>query len=168
VSDLFVVTFDDETRAAQALDSVKQLQAADQLDLDDAVIAVKSERGRVRIQQTVDPSTETTTISGGWWGLLIGLLLGGPIGGLVGGLAAGAVLGRLIDLGVDDAFIKDVGRRLDPGSAALFVLVKGGDTDALHAMLERSGGAILKTELSDAARQMLADTASGAAGDAGE
>lgn len=159
MSNLIVVTFDNEFKADQTLLSLAQLQKDALVDLEDAVVVVKSERGRVRVKQTLDLTTGDAAVAGGWWGLLIGLILGGPIGGILGGAAAGALLGRLVDLGVDDGFIKDVGRSLQPGSSAIFVLVREGDPATLKAEFDRFDGVILDGHLSDEAQAWLAQTA---------
>jgi uncharacterized membrane protein len=159
MSNLIVATFRDEYKADQALISMVQLESKDLIDLEDAVVAIKTKRGRIHVKQTMDLTTGGGAVAGGWWGMLIGLLLGGPAGGVVGGMAVGALLGRLVDLGVDDRFVKDVGKTLQPGSSAIFVLVRAGDPDKLTHEIERFGGQILTAHLSPEAQTWLMKTA---------
>jgi uncharacterized membrane protein len=88
----------------------------------------------------------------------LGLLIGGiifPIGGLVLGLAGGAVVGRLMDMGVDGKFVKDVGEQIKPGTSALFVLLKGENPAAEVAILRQYKGRVLQTTLDSDAEQAI-------------
>jgi uncharacterized membrane protein len=90
----------------------------------------------------------------------LGLLIGGiifPIGGLVLGLAGGALVGRLMDMGVDGKFVKDVGEQIKPGTSALFVLLKGENPAAEVAILRQYKGHVLQTTLDSDAEQAIRD-----------
>jgi uncharacterized membrane protein len=117
------------------------------IDLEDAVVAVKNEKGKVKLHQAVN-LTAAGAVGGGFWGSLIGLIFLNPLLGAAVGAAAGAVSGALTDVGVDDKFMKELAASMTPGSSVLFVLVRKATPDKVLAELEGSGGKVLKTSLS--------------------
>ncbi len=92
--------------------------------------------------------TAAGAITGGFWGALIGLLFLSPILGAAIGAGAGAVGGTLSDIGIDDNFMKELAGTLQPGSSALFVLVRKMTPDKVLAQLQGMGGKVLQTSLS--------------------
>jgi len=88
-------------------------------------------------------------LGGAFWGMLIGLLFWMPWMGLAIGAAAGALAGKFSDIGVDDQFIKEVGQTIEPGQAALFLLVDKATPDKLIPELEQFDATVLQTSLSD-------------------
>lgn len=61
-------------------------------------------------------------LGGGFWGLLFGLIFFVPLIGVVVGAAVGALSASMVDVGIDDNFIKQVRSEVTPGTSALFVL----------------------------------------------
>ena len=107
---------------------LRKLQSEYLLDLEDAVVAVKDEKGKVKLHHAVN-LTADGAISGGFWGSLTGLLT---------------------DVGVNEHFMKELSATLTPGSSTLFVLVRRAtaDRDRVLEELTGPGGKILKTSLS--------------------
>jgi uncharacterized membrane protein len=69
----------------------------------------------------------------------------------VGGLAGagfGALSGSLADYGINDEFIKDLGRTIPKGSSALFMLIKRSTPDKVLPEIEAFRPRVLKTSLS--------------------
>ena len=64
------------------------------------------------------------------------------------GAATGAVSGALTDVGVDDKFMKELAATMNPGSSALFVLVRKATPDKVLDEVKGTGGKVLKTSLS--------------------
>jgi uncharacterized membrane protein len=108
----------------------------------------------VEIQQTHKEGGKFT-LRGGGAGLLAGLLLGGPILGFVGGAAAGAIAGALKDYGLDDGFIEEVSKWVQPNTSALFVLVNEVNADAVLDKLRPFEAVVLTTTLPQAGEQRL-------------
>ena len=54
----------------------------------------------------------------------------------------------LADVGINDKFMKELAAAMNPGSSALFVLVRKATPDKVLAELQGSGGKVLKTSLS--------------------
>ena len=149
MSTLVVVGYDDIYKAEEVRLQLWKLQRDYLLDLEDAVVVVKDEKGKVKLHQAVN-LTSAGAISGGFWGSLIGLMFLNPLLGLAVGASAGAVSGALTDVGIDDNFIKELSATLTPGSSALFVLLRNATAapDKVLEELKGTGGTILKTSLS--------------------
>jgi uncharacterized membrane protein len=130
------------------------------LAIDDAAVVVKDADGKVHVKNQVSRGTWISTGVGGALGLLIGSIFF-PIGGLVLGLAGGALVGRVMDVGVDGKFVKDVGDQIQPGTSALFVLTRQENASAVLAVLRQFQGKVLQTTLDtdaeEALRQALGD-----------
>ncbi|HEY2107405.1 MAG TPA: DUF1269 domain-containing protein [Candidatus Binataceae bacterium] len=148
MSDLIVVGFNDEHQAEDVRQRLIKMQHEYLVDLEDAVVAVRDQEGKVKLHQ-IHNLTAAGAISGGFWGALIGLLFLSPILGAAIGAGAGAVGGALSDLGIDDNFMKELAGHLAPGSSALFVLVRKMTTDKVLPQLQGMGGKIIQTSLSN-------------------
>jgi uncharacterized membrane protein len=81
--------------------------------LGDAVIATKTDAGKIKLNQLMNV-TAAGAVSGSFWGMLIGLLFLNPLVGA----AIGAVGGALTDVGINDKFMKELSASLQPGNAA--------------------------------------------------
>jgi uncharacterized membrane protein len=162
MSDLIVVGFKGEDTADQVLNKLRALQKEHLIDLEDACIVVRDQKGDVHLKQAVNLVGVGAASGGAWgalWGTLIGLLFLNPLAGLLTGAAigagAGALSGALSDYGVDDDFIRSVGSTIQPGSSALFVLVRRATLDKVLPELRPFGGTILRTSLSHEQEERL-------------
>lgn len=99
--------------------------------MEDAAVAVKNEKGKVKVTQTLEKMATGSSVTWDFfWGFLIGLILMAPIfWGLLTALFA-CLLGKGRDLGIDNQFIKEVGESLEPGQSVLFILVVEATTPA--------------------------------------
>lgn len=156
MSDLIAIVYPTEAKAEEVRQRLFKLQKEYLITLSDAVIAVKTDAGAVRLNQLVN-TTAMGAASGGFWGLLIGVLFLNPILGVALGAASGALGGALTDYGINDAFMKDLAATMQPGNAALFVLVKDMTPDKVLREIQDAGGTVLKTSLDDAKEQQLRD-----------
>lgn len=151
---LIVIVYPDELQAEQVrLDFMKMSQEY-LVTLQDAVIAVKKQDGRVKLLQMYHLALGGA-ISGALWGTLIGLLFMMPIFGLVVGAGTGAVAGALTDAGISDSFMKQLASTLKPGNSALFVLVDSPITDKVMEDLKGTGGTIIQSSLSNIDQEKL-------------
>jgi uncharacterized membrane protein len=150
MSDLIAITYADEQSGRSAFESLDQLQKMEVLTLEDAALAIKDQKGKVKVKQTLENAhSGSAAIWGGFWGLLIGLLFLAPIfWGLFGALMGG-ILGKTTDLGIDNKFIKEVGESLDIGGSALFMLVAKATPDKVLPELQKYGGTVYQTSLSN-------------------
>ena len=147
MSTLVVIGYDDRFKAEEVRLKLMKLQKEYLIDLEDAVVVVKDEKGKVKLHQALNLSA-AGAVSGGFWGSLVGLIFLNPLLGLAVGATAGAVSGALTDIGIDDKFMKELAETLTPGSSALFVLVRKATPDKVLEEIKGTGGKVLKTSLS--------------------
>ena len=147
MSTLVAIEYDDQFKAEEVRLALMKMQKDYLIDLADAVVAVKDQRGKVRLHQAVN-LTAAGAMTGGFWGALIGLVFLNPILGMAVGATAGAVSGALTDVGINDKFMKDLAGTMKPGSSTLFVLVRKATSDKVLDELKGTGGTVLKTSLS--------------------
>jgi uncharacterized membrane protein len=147
MSTLVVIGYDDQFKAQEVRLMLVKMQKDFLIDLEEAVVAVKDEKGKVKLHQAVN-LTAAGAVSGGFWGTLIGLIFLNPLLGLAVGATAGAVSGALTDVGVDDKFMKELAGQMKSGSSALFILVRSATPDKVLEEIKGTGGHVLKTSLS--------------------
>jgi uncharacterized membrane protein len=145
MSDLIVIAFENETDGPAALRSLRSVTHETDLRIDDSAVIVKDAGGKLRVYDEVDSATKMGALGGGALGLLIFMMF--PIAGIAVGAAGGALVGHLLDRHVDKDFVDEVSASLAPGTSALFVLVKGGDSRGLIASLGSFHGRVLQTTL---------------------
>ncbi len=153
MSDLVVMTFDDERQAGEALQSLRRLERQDLVQLDDTAVVVKDQGGKVHTRNEVSSATEV--------GAVVGAVLGGiltfmfpPLGAVIGA-AGGAGVGALLDRGVDGGFVREVQESLRPGTSALFLVVREGNLEAAIPALEPFRGTLRQTTLPTGVEESL-------------
>ena len=144
MNDLLVIAFPSEEKAEEVRQKLFTMQKEYLIELGDAVVAVKTPDGAVKLNQLFS-TTALGGVSGAFWGALIGLIFMMPLAGAAIGAGAGAVSGALTDFGIDDKFMKDVASAIPPGGAALFLLVRKMTTDKVLEGLKGVGGVVLRT-----------------------
>jgi uncharacterized membrane protein len=154
MSTLAAIAYPDRATAEQVRQELVQLTKEHLVQLEDAVIVEHEPGGKIKLSQAMSPAGAGAA-GGAAWGGLIGLLFLAPVVGMAVGAASGALAGKATDVGINDSFMKDLGARLRPGTAALIVL---GSTDARDKLIERVkpyGGELIQTSLSDEEEQRL-------------
>ena len=146
MADLIVIEYDDIHKAEEVRLKLQKMQRDYLVDLEDAVVATKDEKGKVKLNQ-IHNLTRSGAVRGGYLGALIGLLFLNPLLGAAVGVTAGAVSGALTDVGINNNFMKEIANGFQNRSSALFVLVRKVTPDKVRAELEGSGGKILQTSL---------------------
>ena len=156
MSDLIAIVYPTEAKAEEVRRRLFELQNEYLIKIGDAVIATKTESGKVKLNQVMN-TTAAGAVSGSFWGLLVGVLFLNPLIGVAVGAASGALGGALVDAGINDAFMKGLSANLEPGKAALFVLVQEMTADKVLKEIEGFGGVVLKTSLDETKEQALRD-----------
>lgn len=140
-----VVSFSDDSKAFEALATVKQLDGQGQIDLIAAAVVTRDADGRVQVKDETGGDSYVGTASGGLIGLLIGIL-GGPLGILIGG-ATGLLLGSLYDLDdVDttDSALSEVSKTVRVGHNSLLAQVVEQSPDVLDSAMNRLSGTVVR------------------------
>ena len=154
MSDLVAIAYPDLATAQEVAANAAQAQQSHELELDDMVIIERREDGKVKLHQ---PSLAGAgAVSGALWGGLIGLIFLMPLFGMAIGAASGAAAGAVSDYGIDDKFMKQLGEHLDPGSAAVLLLVRKASLDKILPKIQIEGR-IIQTSLDDEQEQQLAN-----------
>ncbi|GAA3038089.1 DUF1269 domain-containing protein [Kitasatospora albolonga] len=157
MSNLFAIAYPDLATAEKVRAEAVGLQKQKLIELEDAVVVERREDGKIKLHQAVS-TTGAGAASGALWGGVIGLLFFMPFLGAAVGGATGAAVGASTDVGVDDNFMRQVGEHLQPGSAAVFLLVRKATADKVVPALARYGGQIIQTSLSAEAEAELRAT----------
>jgi uncharacterized membrane protein len=178
MSDLIVVGFHGQHRAAEVLNQLQEMHEDWTVDLEDGVAAYRRENGKLRIDQ----SANLTGNEGAGWGAVLGALVGAvlaapftagasvaaaatimglnaatvaSVGAVVGGEEAADWKDRY---GVSDDFVQEVGGMIQPGDSAVFALIRTSDPDKVASHFAGYGGKILRTSLSPADEARLQRT----------
>lgn len=159
MSDLVVIVYPTEARADEMRQKVISLQKEYLIQIGDAAIAVMTEDRKVKLNQLLN-TTALGAVSGSFWGLLIGAIFLMPVFGAAIGAASGALGGALTDYGVNDDFMKELSANLQPGNAALFLLITKMTGDKVLEAVRGTGGVVLKTSLDHSQEQKLRDALS--------
>jgi uncharacterized membrane protein len=149
-SAILILTFDDMKQGDQALKTLKKWQNDKLVELGDAVVLVKDEKGKVKVHETSDFTTKRGAVAGGLAGVVVGTIVGGPVGGLVLGAAAGALAGKKIDLGISNEEIESVSESMEDASSAICVQIKSIENkDILAAAIRQSGAKVHELSLTE-------------------
>jgi uncharacterized membrane protein len=135
MSQLTAIAFDDRHQASRVLDALRQLAKDDLIEIEDALVLVREEDGRLQHQRGLDDALPNvmSTASGAGLGLLLGALAALPLAGLAAG-------GRLAHRRASQSQLAHRMRQfsgaIEPGISALFVLGKTADAERLLARLQ--------------------------------
>jgi uncharacterized membrane protein len=144
---LIVVAYPDVATAERVRAELVQATKERLMQLEDAVVVEHRHDGKIKLHQAM--STAGAGAAGGaMWGGLIGLIFLAPLFGMAIGAASGAAAGAMSDVGVDNAFMKDLGARLQPGGAALILLGRAEARDKVLERVSPYGGEVIQTSLS--------------------
>jgi uncharacterized membrane protein len=162
MSEFLAIAFEHIDEADRTLMHLRQLQREYLVDLEDAVVAIRTPDGKVQLKQSVNMvgmGAASGGLSGALWGTLVGLLFLNPLAGtLLGGAVgagSGALAGSLSDYGLDDDLIRDIASTIQPNSSALFLLVRKAQPEKVLADLGETDGKIIRSSLSPEDEQKL-------------
>ena len=168
MSDLIVVGFKNDTfKASEVLNRLRQMDEDWTINLYDAVAVHRNNNGKLRVDQSYDPTTGEGAAWGGLWGSLLGAILAIPFtggasaaaaGALAAGILGGGTLGATAgaidadwwkeDFGIPEDFVSDVSETIQPGDSAIFALISANPKKAVK-QFAGYGGKVLNTTLTD-------------------
>ncbi len=141
---VIVVVFDDEAKAYQGSNQLRQLHQMSELTVYAVAVIAKNMEGKVEVLKTADEGPVGTLI-GTALGGMVGLL-GGPVGVAVG-MSSGVLAGALRDISIMDVdleFLNDVATELTPGKVAVVASVDEGWTTPLDSAMKPLGGIVFR------------------------
>src|SRR3954454_11211458 len=135
--EVFVATYDTEDGAAAASKGFQAAQRAGAIELIDAAVIVHTAEGKIKFEETADPSGKEWAKRGAIAGGVVGLIFPPSIivSAAVGG-GAGGVWGKIRDKGFKDEDLKAVGEGLAPGSSAIIAVAEDHVVEQLEKGLE--------------------------------
>jgi uncharacterized membrane protein len=157
MDNVLAVTFGEDSKAYEALTTVKQLDAQDQINLAAAAVVVRTDDGRLETKDQVGDDGLEGTATGGLIGLIIGIL-GGPFGVLLSG-ATGLLVGSLFDLADDDdteSALEELSRSAQVGRTTLLAQVNEQSPEVVDTAMARLGGTVLRRSMDDVEAEIAA------------
>jgi uncharacterized membrane protein len=142
---LTALVFPDKYRATEAKIALMRLADEGRIGILDSAVVIRYEDGKVRLHTETDPAAPGRTH--GFWHGIAGALMS----------MAGDVAGKLLEQDIDDRFMKDLGATMQPGTSALFVLVRQGSTDRATVLgkMHELGGRVFYTNLPESMEHQL-------------
>jgi uncharacterized membrane protein len=124
--ELIVSVYNEPDQARRMLTDIRHSIQNGHLEIKDAAVLVKDERGQVHIDDTQDVTPRRGALLGAITGGLIGLLAGpaGAVAGALAGAATGGVSATLIDMGFSNDQLKELQLSMPAGSSALVLLLE--------------------------------------------
>ncbi len=154
MSELVAIAYPDRQTAEVVRDILVDLGKQHLIELDDAVIAARDRKGKLKLEQWQSPG-RSGAARGAVAGGLLGLLFAAPLLGAALGAAGAGTAAGLRDVGVDDDFAKELGAALEPPRAALVLLVREAAGDKVLPQISEYGGRAIRTSLTDEAEAAL-------------
>ena len=154
MADLIAIGYDDEETAAKAAQEVYRLAQELLIEPEEVAVISRDKKGKYEVTTNHHPVAEGATW-GILWGALFGLLFFVPVFGLAIGGAFGALFGVMEKIGIDKGFQQEVRDILQPGTSALFLVVRKVTPDRVTEALSKYGGGVLKSSLSKDAEEQL-------------
>jgi uncharacterized membrane protein len=145
-----LVRFADQSKAYQALSTLKDVGADGRLEVRSAVLLERGSDGMIRVPEGADNATGFLLASGGLLGMLVGVL-GGPLGMLLGGYAGllgGATGAALRDADADVA-LDAISQDIAPGQTVLVAEVGEVTDEVLDKAMTNLGGTVTRRPASD-------------------
>jgi len=158
VATLVAIGYPDQVTAEDARQTVQRLESELIIQADQVAAISRDLDGKYHVHTTHGGAgTGAGAVWGGFWGLLFGLLFFIPFAGWAVGAGLGALFGHLGEKGIDKQFQEQVRDQLKPGTSALFMVIEHATPDKAVAALEKYGGTVIKTSLSEEDTKKLQD-----------
>ncbi len=126
-----------------AMDRVDSAVDDGTITVEDAALVYKTDKGKVKIQQTGDATAGKGAWKGGALGLLVGLFSAPLVPAVAVGAGLGAIIGGARDRGISDKLMKQAGLAIQNAGAVVFVLADECSTATIMSMVQEAiaGGA---------------------------
>ncbi|MCK5428275.1 MAG: DUF1269 domain-containing protein, partial [Anaerolineales bacterium] len=146
-----LASYDNDDLAKAALFDLRMDRKGKLIDFEDAVLVRRDEEGKIHVKETADLCAGRGATFGGLVGFFLGTLAG-PVG-IILGSAAGAVIGgitaKVIDTGIPDERLKELGEAIQPGKSIIVVGVQERWLMDVESRLEHGGSVVITEALKD-------------------
>jgi len=143
---LVVVTFEDDSKAYEALSKLKAANAAGRVGVRSAAVLKRDAAGRIEVPEAGDAVIGAGTATGGLIGLMVGIL-GGPVG-VVLGFGMGALAGSYFDIeraSREGGVLAQVAESLPVGRTALVAEADEYAVEVIDGEMRTLGGTVTRT-----------------------
>jgi len=143
---LIVVTFEEDSKAYEALSKLKAASAAGRVGVRSASVLERGADGRITVPEAGDAVLGAGVATGGLIGLMVGIL-GGPVG-VVLGFGAGALAGSYFDIDraeKGNSVLAQVAESLPVGRTALVAEVDEFAGEVIDGEMRALGGTVTRT-----------------------
>ena len=153
MTQVIAVIFDGIDDAQNARKSLRELEKVGRLDLDDAAVIYKDEKGKIHHKGETDAPVVSGALIGGLVGVMVFFLF--PIAGITLGALGGAAVGKSLGRGIDKNFVKQTSEALTPGKSALIMFARDDDPAAIVAAFRPYKGTVFQTSVSPELEEQL-------------
>ena len=134
---VFIAAFETEGEAGDALRDLRAMDREGSIQLIDAAVVVRGADGKVRFEETADPSGKKWAKRGAIAGGLVGLIFPPSIiASAAIGAAGGGVWGKVRDKGFQDSDLRSLGDSLAPGTSAIIAVAEDHMIERLQRGIE--------------------------------
>lgn len=155
---LTVLKFDSPDGAQKALNTVKDLQKQQLIQIQDAAIVSWKQGDKKPKTKQLNNLAGAGALNGAFWGMLFGLIFFVPFFGLAIGAAMGALAGKFSDYGIDDKFIEQTRSKVTEGTSALFLLTSGAVREKVAAAFKGQKFELIASNLTKGEEKELMDS----------
>ena len=142
----------------RVLDRIEAATETGEINVEDVAMVYKNDKGKVKIQQTVDATAGKGAVKGGGLGLLVGIFAAPLVPAVAVGAGIGALVGKAHDRGISDELIEQAGQAIETSGAVVFVLADQANSQVITKLVDAAvaGGAKVEYQvLSEDAQDLL-------------
>jgi uncharacterized membrane protein len=156
--EVFVAAFDNEEQAGEALKDFRTMDREGSIQLIDAAVIVRGADGKVKFEETIDPSGKKWAARGAIAGGLVGLIFPPSIIATAAvGAAGGGIWGKIRDKGFKDEDLQAMGESLEPGTSAILAVAEDRVLERLTRGIEGYSKIARHAVSAEAAAQIVAE-----------
>jgi uncharacterized membrane protein len=156
--EVFVAAFGSEEEAGAALKDFKAMDREGSIELIDAAAIVHGADGKVRFEETADPSGKKWAKRGAIAGGVVGLIFPPSIlAGAAVGAGAGGIWGKVRDKGIPDEELRAIGETIPQGSSAIIAVAEDRMLERLQRGIEGYQKISRHTLNADASAELIAE-----------
>jgi uncharacterized membrane protein len=156
--ELFIAAFGTEHGAGAALKDFQAAERSGSIDLIDAAVIVHTADGKVKFEETADPSGKKWAKRGAIAGGVVGLIFPPTVlasAAIAGG--AGGLWGKIRDKGFKDDDLKEIGDSLPVGTSAIIAIAEDRMIEQLQRGIDGYRKIARHTVSADAAAAIIAE-----------